>query len=233
MEVIDMIDTGAAIMTGSRAAFIDIHRAIFAGKTRTARTFIVIVEILAGTAISTGFGQTQIHFIVAQRAQVAGNTLTSELINHVDAGATILTGITLAIVDVFLAHGTSKTARTLAFMRTTRTDRAGTTVLTRIGCTSSQMILATAATIAIGTITLETFGCVATRAMHAGFIGTGYDTILAETTGPAHFTIAFVAALGIFIDAIATVLTGILVGAGVYFELTIGTIETGWTFAGV
>lgn len=144
-----------------------------------------------------------------------------------------MTGISLAIINILLAHGTGETAGTLTFVRTIRTDHASTAITARIGSTGVNVILTHVTAIAIGAITLETLGSIATRAMHAGFISTGYYFILAQTSRPALLTFASVATLGRFFDTSSRILARIFIGAGVNFVLTIGTIETRRTHAGV
>lgn len=232
LETVHTVHASATVVARTRAALIDIHRAILSRKTRPTCALIVVVQVRASTTVGAGFGQAQIHFVRTQRAKETGHTLTSKFIDQIDTSTTVLARIALAVVDIVFAQGSAETTGALAFGRAISCHQTGTLVVARIGGASVHINVAHISAVAVGALALKAFGRVAARAVHAGLISAGYNFVFAQATRPALLTVTFVAAFGSFFNTTAGILAGVFFGTGINFVLTVGSIETGRTHAG-
>lgn len=212
LETIHTIHAGAAVVTRLTAALVDIDGTILAGKARTTRALIVVVQIRAAAAVGARFGQAEIDATAAVHPMETGHTLATILVNQVDAGAAVMTLLSDTIVNVLLALGARKAVGTDAFT----VGLAAAAVLAQIRIAVVRVQFAGKAAVAGGTIALKPLLAVAARvaasALMARLVGARQQLLLAHASVPALGAYAFVATRRCLVHTGAAILARINIG---------------------
>lgn len=133
-------------------AFVDVPLTPLPSKARQTATSVASnpVHTLA-TIKAVGAPSTVINVLFTKQAAGAGWAGALEMVHKVDAGASILAGLVLALVHFILTVDTLIPWNTLTSVSSNEVT-AGGTVLARIGCTLIKLLLAVAPRVAQGAL---------------------------------------------------------------------------------
>lgn len=132
--------------------FVDVPLTPLPSKARQAATSVASDPVYALAAIkAVGALSTVIDVLLTQQAPGAWGAGTLEMVHKVDAGASILAGLVLALVHFILTVDTLISWNTLTSVSSNEVT-AGGTMLAWIGCTLVKLLLAVAPRVAQGAL---------------------------------------------------------------------------------
>ena len=111
-ELVDAVETRAAVEAGIGGALVRLDGAVLAGEAGPAQALVVVDQVLALAAVGARLGQTVVDVALAQRADEARHADALERVDQVDAGAAVEARVVGTVVDVRLAHVAAEAGRT-------------------------------------------------------------------------------------------------------------------------
>lgn len=135
----DSIYARPSVLARIHLAFLDLFAAVFAGETGSTFTLIVIDQLQACSPARARFGDAIVYAVLAQRSYESGNAMTTELVDFVHTGSTVLARVSLAVVNIHFASVPSKSRWTHALVIPRRFN-ASSSILARIRGTTADLV---------------------------------------------------------------------------------------------
>lgn len=105
------------MLAGLRAALVDTELAVGTGEPGGALAQVRSVRVEAGSPVEARIDQALVQVVLAAHSSVAGSfAVTNEVIDSVDATATVHAQVRLAVIPVDLAPGSDEPFQTVALV---------------------------------------------------------------------------------------------------------------------